>query len=505
MATINLGRIKPVFRGAYSGSTAYVVDDIVTHGNETFICIQAHGAGTQATSVTAYWSKLAAKGVDGTDVGTTITTQGDILYRDGSGLQRLAAGTSGQALLTGGAGANPSWGAAGISWQSVVTASTLTAVAGNAYPINTTSNTCTITLPAGSAGNRVMFTDYAANWGTNKIILKANGTEKIKGVASADFLLQENKASLELVYVDATKGWVPVASYNQANDIATEGIHWLVVGAGGGSAYDNGGGGGAGGMRYGEMDYVSGRTYTVVIGGGGAGGGGTGSGNKGGNSTFTGTGVSITSEGGGLSSSGGGGGTFTGGSGGGASQASGSGGASTAITQTSYETSTRQGYAGGDSNTGAAGGAGGGGAGAVGQNITAGTGQSSVGHGGDALANSTSGASVYYAGGGGGGANQTSQSYYGNGGNSTVTANKGGGGNGGTGTGNGVAGTANTGGGGGGGGQGGQGAAGGSGIAVFKMADARYASSTGSPTVDTSTLTDYTILTFNGNGTFTTA
>ena len=36
-------------------------------------------------------------------------------------------------------------GFAGIAWQSVVTASTLTAVAGRGYPINTTSNTCTIT------------------------------------------------------------------------------------------------------------------------------------------------------------------------------------------------------------------------------------------------------------------------------------------------------------------------------------------------------------------------
>jgi hypothetical protein len=98
MATLNLGRIKPVFRGAYSGSTAYVVDDIVTHSNETYICIQAHGAGTQATSQTAYWSKLAAKGSDGTDVGTTLSTQGDILYRDGSGLQRLPKGTASQVL-----------------------------------------------------------------------------------------------------------------------------------------------------------------------------------------------------------------------------------------------------------------------------------------------------------------------------------------------------------------------------------------------------------------------
>ena len=53
---------------------------------------------------------MATKGTDGTDVGTTLTTQGDILYRDGSGLQRLAAGTNGQVLQTGGSGANPSWG-----------------------------------------------------------------------------------------------------------------------------------------------------------------------------------------------------------------------------------------------------------------------------------------------------------------------------------------------------------------------------------------------------------
>ena len=52
---------------------------------------------------------MSSAGTNGTDVGTTITTQGDILYRDGSGLQRLGAGTSGQLLQTGGTGANPSW------------------------------------------------------------------------------------------------------------------------------------------------------------------------------------------------------------------------------------------------------------------------------------------------------------------------------------------------------------------------------------------------------------
>ena len=96
MATLNLGRIKPVFRGAYAGGTAYVVDDIVTSGGETFICIQASTGN--ATSNATYWTKLAQKGTDGTDVGATLTTQGDILFRDGSGLQRLAIGTANQIL-----------------------------------------------------------------------------------------------------------------------------------------------------------------------------------------------------------------------------------------------------------------------------------------------------------------------------------------------------------------------------------------------------------------------
>ena len=107
MATLNLGRIKPIFQGAYNNSTAYVVDDIVTFGDETFICIQASTGN--ATSNASYWTKLAAKGTDGTDVGTTLTTQGDILYRDGSGLQRLAKGTANQTLQMNGAANAPNW------------------------------------------------------------------------------------------------------------------------------------------------------------------------------------------------------------------------------------------------------------------------------------------------------------------------------------------------------------------------------------------------------------
>jgi hypothetical protein len=47
----------------------------------------------------------------------------------------------------------------GIEWQStIVTTSTLTAVAGKGYWIDTTSNACTVTLPASaSAGDQIIF------------------------------------------------------------------------------------------------------------------------------------------------------------------------------------------------------------------------------------------------------------------------------------------------------------------------------------------------------------
>ena len=130
MATINLGRIKPVFQGAYNAGTAYVVDDIVTSGGETFICILA--STCNATSNATYWSKLAKKGDDVTQ----LTTHGDFLFRDASGVQRLAAGTSGQVLQTKGNASDPTWASAtGITWD--YKKANFTAVSGGAYICNT--------------------------------------------------------------------------------------------------------------------------------------------------------------------------------------------------------------------------------------------------------------------------------------------------------------------------------------------------------------------------------
>jgi len=106
MATINLGAIKFNWQGAYAGGTAYVVDDVVSYNGSSYVCKLA-STGNLPTDTT-YWDQMSAKGTDGTN--GTLTTQGDLVYRDGSGLQRLGAGTAGQVLQTGGAGANPSWG-----------------------------------------------------------------------------------------------------------------------------------------------------------------------------------------------------------------------------------------------------------------------------------------------------------------------------------------------------------------------------------------------------------
>jgi hypothetical protein len=111
MATVNLGSIKFKWKGTYSGATAYTIDDVVSYNGSSYICILA-STGNLPTNATYFeqMSSAGTNGTNGTDLGTTLTTQGDLVYRDGSGLQRLGAGTAGQVLQTGGAGANPSWG-----------------------------------------------------------------------------------------------------------------------------------------------------------------------------------------------------------------------------------------------------------------------------------------------------------------------------------------------------------------------------------------------------------
>ena len=131
----------------------------------------------------------------------------------GSGLD-AKLGTDGQILTSTGAGTQAAFedAAAGISWQSVVTASTMTAVAGNGYPIDTSSNACTITLPASaSLGDQIIFTDYARNWGTNKIIIDSNGLNYQSDDDTFTVEYSTDGQSVHIVYSDATQGWIPIS------------------------------------------------------------------------------------------------------------------------------------------------------------------------------------------------------------------------------------------------------------------------------------------------------
>ena len=101
---------------------------------------------------------------------------------------------------------------AGLSWDTaVVTGSTVTVEAGNGYWINTTSNACTITLPASAeAGDQIVIVDYARTWGTNKIIIDSNGLTFQGNADTYTVEYTTDGQSVNLVYSDSTKGWLPL-------------------------------------------------------------------------------------------------------------------------------------------------------------------------------------------------------------------------------------------------------------------------------------------------------
>ena len=137
MATVNLGAIKFNWKGAYVGSTSYAVDDVVSSGGSSYVCILASTGN--AVSNGTYWnimSSAGTNGTNGTDVGTTLTTQGDILYRDGSGLQRLAKGTANQELRINSGATAPEWHTPAVASSDYVKLASISATSGAIVSIN---------------------------------------------------------------------------------------------------------------------------------------------------------------------------------------------------------------------------------------------------------------------------------------------------------------------------------------------------------------------------------
>ena len=428
----------------------------------------------------------------------------------------ITIGASGDTVTLASGASQSGFGRTGtVDWQtSIQTSASFTAVNGQGFFVDTSSNAVTANLPAGSVGAIIAFKDYAQNFATNALTIAANGSEKIEG-QTFDLVLNEASLGVTLVYADATRGWQAVNSNEVSNTqkyvTATGGtettsgnfkihsftgpgtfsvtcagnpagsntVDYVVVAGGGGGGGSHGAGGGAGGYREAignAPDYtasplasstalaVPAQNYPITVGGGGTTGfpgpAGYGKGTSGANSVFS----TITAAGGG------GGGTgcnspdingISGGSGGGGSTfnaclgCKGSG--------NTPPVSPPQGSNGGDGTTDNAtyrDGGGGGGATASGTSHPNPSSPPSGNPGGAGTSSSITASPVTYAGGGGGGGST-------NGG----SGSSGGGGTGGTNnSGTAQSGTDNKGGGGGGsgGGSGDRGGSGGSGIVIIR-------------------------------------
>ena len=115
MATIDLGKVKLVWRGTYSGSFNYVPDDVVYYVDgsvgSSYICIanSTGNAPSSGGSLHASWNYLAK----GQSTSPT-TTQGDIIVRGASADGRLAIGAAGEALKVNSAGNGLEYGSAAV-------------------------------------------------------------------------------------------------------------------------------------------------------------------------------------------------------------------------------------------------------------------------------------------------------------------------------------------------------------------------------------------------------
>lgn len=80
-------------------TSAFIMTSIAGGGNVT-----GDDTSTTAQNIVAY------SGTGGLNITELTGTQGDILYHNGTSWAKLGTGTAGQILISGGAGANPSWG-----------------------------------------------------------------------------------------------------------------------------------------------------------------------------------------------------------------------------------------------------------------------------------------------------------------------------------------------------------------------------------------------------------
>ena len=226
----------------------------------------------------------------------------------------------------------------GVTWNAVTVAdgsTQLNASAGNGYFLDTNAGIIEVFLPSSpTRGDTIILSDYSGTFATNKVIVNTGGVliDSTQGGPGGgnEFQITTNNAIVELVYVDAAKGWL--VKLNQAagttpssaltlgnvydtdaeyisatggtvatsgdfkihvftgdgcfavssvgNPLGSDGIDYLVVAGGGGGGGNGGGAGGAGGYRTSFPSPTScsngpfpitATTYPITVGGGGNG------------------------------------------------------------------------------------------------------------------------------------------------------------------------------------------------------------------------------------------
>ena len=176
--------------GAFGGSSKLVWDG-------TNVLIDTEGALRLGDNAGSAYVGFKAPATITADTAYTLTFPVD----DGSADEVLSTNGSGTLSWVAMAG--------GTSWAAVVTGATKTAVAGEGYFIDTTSNVCNLTLPAGNLGDEVSVVDYAGTFDTNNLTVTPGSGEKIQGnTADATLTVATERAGFTLAYSGATQGWL---------------------------------------------------------------------------------------------------------------------------------------------------------------------------------------------------------------------------------------------------------------------------------------------------------
>ena len=184
MATIDLGKIKFMWRGTYAGGTAYVPDDVVYYMDgsvgSSYMCVANTTGNAPSSGGTphASWQYLA-KG----QATSPTTTQGDLIVRGASADGRLAIGAAGKALKVNSSGNGLEYGPGGNVVQTrFKTIKTPTSISTATTYVTPTGFTHTITPT--SSSNHILITMnicYASRqqYGGTRLLRTVSGSDTV--------------------------------------------------------------------------------------------------------------------------------------------------------------------------------------------------------------------------------------------------------------------------------------------------------------------------------------